>query len=107
MGWCGNTNLARFTQGFILRKREYHLTKDVLEGCGLHSVKDYIDTRRSTIEMYMVNHPIDIQGMKGGGTKERINVVLVVVGTEAWPACITAYLGAMSDGLLLDQHSWR
>ena len=27
----------------------YPLTKDVLEECGLHPVKDYIDTRRSTM----------------------------------------------------------
>ncbi len=33
-------------------------TKDVLEECGLHPVKDYIDTRRSIIVMYVVNRPI-------------------------------------------------
>ena len=36
----------------------YPSTKDVLEECGLHPVKDYIDTRRSTITMYVVNRPI-------------------------------------------------
>jgi hypothetical protein len=36
----------------------YPLTKDVLEECGLHPVKDYIDTHRSTIAMYVVNRLI-------------------------------------------------
>ena len=36
----------------------YPSTKDVLKECGLHPVKDYIDTRRSTIAMYVVNRPI-------------------------------------------------
>ena len=36
----------------------YPSTKDVLEECGLHPVKDYIDTHRSTITMYVVNRPI-------------------------------------------------
>ena len=33
-------------------------TKDVLKECGLHPMKDYINTRRSTIAMYVVNRPI-------------------------------------------------
>ena len=33
-------------------------TKDVLEECGLHSVKEYINTCRAMIAMYVVNHPI-------------------------------------------------
>ena len=36
----------------------YPSTKDVLEECGLHSVKEYINTRRATIAMYVVNRPI-------------------------------------------------
>ena len=36
----------------------YPSTKDVLEECGLHLVKDYIDTRRSTTVMYVVNRLI-------------------------------------------------
>jgi hypothetical protein len=36
----------------------YPLTKDVLEECGLHPVKAYINTRRSTIAMYVVNRQI-------------------------------------------------
>jgi len=36
----------------------YPSTKDVLEECGLHSVKDYINTCHSTIMMYVVNQPI-------------------------------------------------
>ena len=42
----------------LLGKWEYPLTNDVLEECGLCSVKDYIDTLRSTIAMYVVTHPI-------------------------------------------------
>jgi len=33
----------------------YPSTKDILEECGLHSVKDYINTCYSTIAMYVVN----------------------------------------------------
>ena len=36
----------------------YPSTKDVLEECGLHSMKEYITTRRATIAMYVVNRPI-------------------------------------------------
>jgi hypothetical protein len=36
----------------------YPSTKDVLEECGLHSVKEYINTRRATIAIYVVNRPI-------------------------------------------------
>ncbi len=36
----------------------YPSTKDVLEECGLHSMKEYINTRRATIAMYVVNQPI-------------------------------------------------
>ena len=36
----------------------YPSTKDVLKECGLHSVKEYINTRRATIAMYVVNRPI-------------------------------------------------
>ena len=36
----------------------YPSTKDVLEECGLHSVKDCINTCLSTIVMYVVNQPI-------------------------------------------------
>jgi hypothetical protein len=36
----------------------YPSTKDVLEECGIHSVKEYINTRRATIAMYVVNRPI-------------------------------------------------
>ncbi len=42
----------------LFGKWKYPSTKDVLKRCGLHSVKDYIDTRCSTIAMYVVNHPI-------------------------------------------------
>ena len=36
----------------------YPSTKDVLEECGLYSVKDYINKCRATIAMYVVNRPI-------------------------------------------------
>ncbi len=39
-------------------KWEYPSTKDVLKECGLHPMKDYIDSRHSTIAMYVVNQPI-------------------------------------------------
>jgi hypothetical protein len=42
----------------LFGKWEYPSTKDVLKQCGLHPVKDYIDTSCSTIAMYVVNRPI-------------------------------------------------
>ena len=45
----------------------YPSTKDVLEECGLHSVKEYINTRHATIAMYVVNRPIFRAG--GGGNR--------------------------------------
>ena len=36
----------------------YPSTKDVLNECGLHLVKEYINTRRAMIAMYVVNCPI-------------------------------------------------
>jgi len=54
MGWLGNTNLPKVCLGIGYTPRK----KDVLVECGLHPVKDYIDTRHSTIAMYVVNRPI-------------------------------------------------
>jgi len=42
----------------LFRNWIYPSTKDVLEECGLHPMKDYINTRHSTIAMYVVNRPI-------------------------------------------------
>jgi hypothetical protein len=39
--------------------------KDVLEECGLHPVKDNIDTCYSTIVIYVVNQPLFL-GCKEG-----------------------------------------
>jgi hypothetical protein len=52
--WLGNTNLPKVCLGIGYTPRK----KDMLEECGLHPVKDYIDTRGSTIAMYVVNRPI-------------------------------------------------
>ena len=52
MAWKHNTRKGLFGNWI------YPSKKDVLEECGLHPVKDYIDTRRSTIAMYVVNRPI-------------------------------------------------
>ncbi len=41
------------------------LTKDVLKECGLYPVKDYIDTRRSTIAIYVVNRPMFMECKEG------------------------------------------
>jgi hypothetical protein len=49
----------------LFGKWEYPSTKDVLKQCGLHPVKDYIDTRCSTIAMYVVNRPILMECMEG------------------------------------------
>ena len=52
--WLGNTNLPKVCLGIGYTPRK----KDMLEECGLHPVKDYIDIRGSTIAMYVVNRPI-------------------------------------------------
>jgi hypothetical protein len=51
----------------LFGKWVYPLTKDVLEECGLHPVKDYIDTCQSTIAMYMVNRPLFLECKEGEG----------------------------------------
>jgi hypothetical protein len=48
----------------------YPSTKDVLEECGLHSVKEYINTRRATIAMYVVNRPIFQECQEGERRRE-------------------------------------
>ena len=42
----------------LFGKWKYPSTKDVLEECDLHPVKDNIDTGCSTIAMYVANRPI-------------------------------------------------
>ncbi len=49
----------------LFGKWVYTLTKDLLKECGLYPVKDYIDTRRSTIAMYVVNQPIFMECKEG------------------------------------------
>jgi hypothetical protein len=49
----------------LFGKWVYPSTKDVLEECGLHLVKDYIDTRHSTIAMYVVNRPLFLECKEG------------------------------------------
>ncbi len=43
----------------------YPLMKDVLMKCGLYPVKDYIDTHRSTIAIYVVDWPIFMECKEG------------------------------------------
>jgi hypothetical protein len=45
----------------LFGKREYPLTKGMIKECGLHLVKDYIDTCSSRIAMYVVNQLIFIE----------------------------------------------
>jgi hypothetical protein len=49
----------------LFGKWVYPSTKDVLKECGLHLVKDYIDTSCSTIAMYVVNQPLFLDCNKG------------------------------------------
>jgi hypothetical protein len=57
---CASYGMAREHKPHnrLFGKWKYPSKKDVLKECGLHSVKDYIDTHRSTIAINMVNHPI-------------------------------------------------
>ena len=49
----------------LFGKWNYPSTKDVLEECGLHSVEEYIQTRWTTIAMYVVNRPLYLECNKG------------------------------------------
>jgi hypothetical protein len=49
----------------LFGRLEYPSTKDVLEKCGLHPVKDCIGTHRSTIAIYVVNQPIFMECKEG------------------------------------------
>ena len=80
----------------LFGKWKYPSTKDVLKECGLHSVEEYIQTRRAMIAMYVIDCPLS--GMQGGGPSKRLNAAPVVVG---------AGVGLRQLSLLLDQHSWQ
>jgi hypothetical protein len=49
----------------LFGKWKYPSAKDVLEECGLHLVEEYIQTRRTTIAMYVVNHPLYLEYKEG------------------------------------------
>ena len=49
----------------LFGKRKYPSTKDVLKECGLHLVEEYIQTRRTTIAMYVVDHPLYLECKEG------------------------------------------
>ena len=49
----------------LFGKWQYPSTKDVLAECGLHSVEEYIRSRRSTIATYVVNRPLYLECKEG------------------------------------------
>jgi hypothetical protein len=49
----------------LFGKWKYPSTKDVLKECGLHLVEEYIQNRRTTIAMYVVNCPLYLECKEG------------------------------------------
>ncbi len=50
----------------LFGKWKYPSSKDVLKECGLHLVEEYIQTRRTTIAMYVVDRPLYLECREGG-----------------------------------------
>ncbi len=50
----------------LFGKWKYPSTKDVLKECSLYSVEEYIQTRQTTIVMYVVNRPLYLECKEGG-----------------------------------------
>ncbi len=53
------------TKEGLFGKWEYPSTKDVIAECGLHSVEEYIQSRWTTIAMYVVNRPLYLECKEG------------------------------------------